>query len=423
MKLLCLGPQNVVPPVDGGKESIHGALSSLAKHAYLVYVYPGTMEEDIRASYRKINVNAVGIPYEPRDTAAGVVLATLGSYPFKFAKYSTQGFVRQVDAALGTEDDFDAIVCFHAHMFRLAQRLKHRRNWHIPVILREHNLEYALVESYVDSLPKLAQIPGRYLAYLTRRAEHAAWREADAVAFITDADLRVAQASGVSGHFFHAPEGTPALPQLPPVELRADNLIVLLNPKATQSVYNVKQFLKETWFAVAGTEAMSSMNLLITGVNTEQAVAVLGIPAEKMAACRVKPLGFVPSLAEVLSSSLAMVSPSYVGGGIRKKILEAMAHGVPVIASELDVDSCGYFADSKNILAFDDNAGFVRAVAALKIPAKRALIVEQAFGLIRDHANWDRFAYVFVGELKKFLPRTQGQNKDGFKSLHAAPKI
>lgn len=408
MKLLCLGPQNVVPPVDGGKESIHGALSSLSKHAYIVYVYPGAIEEDIRASYRKINVGALGIPYEPRDTVSGVALATLGFYPFKFAKYSTRSFVRQVDAALGTHDDFDAIVCFHAHTFRLAQRLKQRRNWNMPVILREHNLEYALVESYVDSLPKLAQIPGRYLAWLTRRAEYAAWREADAVAFITDADLRVAQATGVSGHFFHAPEGTPALPQLPPVELRADNLIILLNPKATQSVYNVKQFLNETWFTVAGMEAMSSMNLLITGVNTEQAVAVLGIPAEKMAAARVKPLGFVPSLAEVLSSSLAMVSPSYVGGGIRKKILEAMAHGVPVIASELDVDSCGYFADSKNILAFDDNEGFVHAVTALKIPTKRAGIVEQAFDLIRDHANWDRFANVFVGELKKFLPLAQG---------------
>lgn len=415
MKLLCLGPQNVIPAVDGGKESIHGALSALAKQADVTYVFPGVTDAQAREKYQHIGVKAVAILHTPRDTITGVLLSTLALYPFKFAKYSSYKFVRQVDAALDSHAEFDAIVCFHTHTFRLAERLRRRRGWTIPIVLREHNLEYELVASYVTAMPRYARIPGKFLTFLTRKAEERAWRSATAVAFITDADLRVANYSGVRGNFFHAPEGTPALPVLPPIPVCTQNLIILLNPKATQSVYNVKQFLKETWFQNCDHAALSSVNLLITGVNLEQAANVLGFSAEKLQASRVKPVGFVPSLTDVLCSSLAMVSPSYVGGGIRKKILEAMAHGVPVIASLLDVHSCSYFVDSKNILAFESNAQFVRSVDILRSdPTMRASIVEHGFRVIEDHANWAHFATVFMSKLREVLPSAHGLSIDDF---------
>ena len=58
MKLLALGPQNVYPPVDGGKESIFGALGALVMHAEIAYVYPGADDKGTIAGYENIGVRA-----------------------------------------------------------------------------------------------------------------------------------------------------------------------------------------------------------------------------------------------------------------------------------------------------------------------------------------------------------------------------
>jgi glycosyltransferase involved in cell wall biosynthesis len=51
--------------------------------------------------------------------------------------------------------------------------------------------------------------------------------------------------------------------------------------------------------------------------------------------------GFVPDLAAEWSRATALVVPLRSGGGTRLKVLEAFAHGVPVVSTALGVEGVG----------------------------------------------------------------------------------
>jgi glycosyltransferase involved in cell wall biosynthesis len=63
-----------------------------------------------------------------------------------------------------------------------------------------------------------------------------------------------------------------------------------------------------------------------------------GRPPSRLAA-GIQSLGFVPDLGPVLASSRGLLAPLEVGGGVRVKILEAAAYGLPVIGSRTAIGS------------------------------------------------------------------------------------
>lgn len=128
--VLALGPQDVYPPFDGGKEGIYGALGALAQHANVTYAYPSNADTLVDG-YQKIGVAAVPIPCAPREQLLSILFATLKGKPYKFEKYCTAAAARALDASL-PDVSFSAIVCHHAHTYRLAQRFSKLRKMVIP---------------------------------------------------------------------------------------------------------------------------------------------------------------------------------------------------------------------------------------------------------------------------------------------------
>lgn len=53
---------------------------------------------------------------------------------------------------------------------------------------------------------------------------------------------------------------------------------------------------------------------------------------------RVKVLGFVDDISDLLSNSLCLVAPLLLGAGIKIKILEAMSAGLPVLTNEIGIE-------------------------------------------------------------------------------------
>ena len=97
IKLLALGPQEVIPPVDGGKEGIHGALASLARRFDVTYAYPRADNSAAAApGYQAIGVRQLDVPFVPVESPAVVAGATLRGLPYKFEKYSTAEAARMV---------------------------------------------------------------------------------------------------------------------------------------------------------------------------------------------------------------------------------------------------------------------------------------------------------------------------------------
>ena len=405
IKLLCLGVQDVIPPDDGGKEGVHGALAALARTADVTYAYPArTYNPAAARGYARINVHAVPVRFLPRESAAVIAGSTLRLLPFKFAKYATSRAVASFTEALKAVQ-FDAILCFYAHTVRLAEGILKRRGAGVPILLRANDIGYQVVESYVRHLRMPLRLAGAAYAWITRRNEQNIWRRVAAVALISDADMSAAHDSGVRANFILARDGTP----LPAVRNaawpgRTAQLLVLFNPRTPPNVLNLRLFFDRYWAKVQAAGLLPGIPLAVTGVDKARLASLLRVDVAQLDAQNVRALGYVQSLPAVFASSLALVSASFVGAGVRKKVLEAMAHQLPVIATPLDISSCSFYETDVNVLSMDSVDRFVSAVKRLADdPRFWAQLSEAGRSTVERHANWQEFAEVMMAEAVRLV--------------------
>jgi len=405
LRVLALGPQDVWPATDGGKEGIHGAVEALSRLVDLTYACPAKpADAATQAHFEAIGVRYCPVGYEPRDTPGVVVGATLRGRPFKFHKYGTTEAARLFDAAIGPMAP-DVLLCFHAHTEELGRRLAQLRGWNLPLLVREHNIEYQLVSSYRASLSWPGRMAGWLFEQLTRREEQRIWQTADATAFLSDRDFATACQEGRGGRLILAPEGVPLPPRRAQDHANAQKqLLIPLNKRATQSVANLKDFLNGYWAVIANDPRLQGIRLAVTGVDAATLAQLTGFDLSAQQRTRVLALGFLPSLAPAFAASLALISPTFVGGGIRKKVLEGMANQLPVIATALDIDTCSFFNPPDNILPLTTPQALVDTIERLRTDvAFWNKLSDAGRATVEEHASWDSFAAILVDEMRRLL--------------------
>lgn len=103
--------------------------------------------------------------------------------------------------------------------------------------------------------------------------------------------------------------------------------------------------------------------------------------------------GYVDDLAAVYATSTLVIAPIMSGGGSNIKVLEAMAHGKPCLATPLTAQA---FADrlqeDKHLLVAHNKAQFAeKAIAVLRRPELYQPLVSAALGLI--HINYSKSSF------------------------------
>lgn len=88
---------------------------------------------------------------------------------------------------------------------------------------------------------------------------------------------------------------------------------------------------------------------------------------------RVRPLGWVPDLDDVLLSAAGLLSPLQTGSGIKIKVLESLSRGLPVVATSYGVLGLEVDEDAGCLVA-DDAAGLAAALAVVAEPAANAVL-------------------------------------------------
>jgi hypothetical protein len=324
--------------------------------------------------------------------------------PFKFAKYSTSRAVASFTEALKAAQ-FDAIVCFYPHTVRLAEGILKRRGATVPILLRANDIQAQVTESYARHLRMPLRLAAAAYAWITRRTEQNIWRRVAAVALISDVDMSAARDSGVRANFILARDGTP----LPPIRNAAwpgptAQLLLLFNPRTPQNVLNLRLFFDRYWAKVQAAGLLPGIPLAVTGVDKARLASLLRVHVAQLEAQNVHALGYVESLAKTFASSLALVSASFVGAGVRKKVLEAMAHQLPVIATPLDIRSCTFYQPDVNILYMDSVDQFVTGVKRLADdPPFWADLSQAGRRTVERHANWQEFAEVIMAEAVRLV--------------------
>ncbi|MFA5865490.1 MAG: glycosyltransferase family 4 protein [Phycisphaerae bacterium] len=105
--------------------------------------------------------------------------------------------------------------------------------------------------------------------------------------------------------------------------------------------------------------------------------------------------GFVENFADALKTTRVFVAPIYFGTGIKTKIIDAMALGLPVVTTPIGAEGLSIQNRENIMIAEDDNQFADCVVELLKDSSLNKHISEQARLYIQEHHNPDKEAQRF----------------------------
>jgi glycosyltransferase involved in cell wall biosynthesis len=229
------------------------------------------------------------------------------------------------------EDDarepFDAVIAEHCYSAHELPRLERA-----AVVLSEHNVEsdYYLYLAKTRFRKKLRHL---WEVARWRRFEAETWRNADAVTMVTERDAQRVRRAG-QPHAVVIPNGI-ALERyrFVPPSRRSGNQILFVglmsyNPNIEAAKLLAKHVLPRV------RKRIRDATLTIGGRDPLRAVTRLESES-------VRVTGTVPDISKLFDSHAAFANPVSFGGGSSLKVVEALATGLPLVASEFAVRGFG----------------------------------------------------------------------------------
>ncbi len=367
MRVLFLTCHLPYPPISGGRHREYELLRRIAASVDLsVCAVSKTWAEDVR------NAPALS-PYcsDVRVVPADPHARPEPSTPFQVLRHRS----RHVRPVL-EDGEYDVI---HVEGFYLMQHLRSLAPR--PTVLIEQNIEYQLEEQRAAHSVGTAAWRHRREAERTRRAEQQAWHRADVVGALTEEDRAVILGAGVQ-RVALVPDGI-SLPERNPVRTPLDAAPVLTfvgnygyEPNVDAALYFARSVLP----IVAKT--VPDVRLMLVGNAPPPQIRAL-------AGASVTVTGRVADVGDYLDAATVVVCPLRVGGGVKVKMLEALAHGKAIVTSSIGTQGLG--AGIGDAVAVADSAPEMATaiVELLRDPQRRAQLEVAAAKHAVSLPTWD----------------------------------
>lgn len=270
----------------------------------------------------------------------------------------------------------------------------------IPRILVEHEPGLSTAQARYRALRGLARLVAALDLQAWGRFERPILRNVDDVVVFTDRDRRAVAAIVPGSGITTIPLGT-AIPVGALDPLGADPLVVLFagNYAHAPNVDAALRLARQIFPAIRA--RCPGVVLRIIGDAPPPALRVLACDGIVVA-------GRVPDVVPELARAAVVVAPLRQGGGMRVKVLEALAAGKAVVASPLAAAGLDTTAAEVLVLA-DTDADFADAVVALLTdPDRRAALARRARIWAVDNLGWDRAAVAYEALYARLLARRRG---------------
>ncbi len=108
-------------------------------------------------------------------------------------------------------------------------------------------------------------------------------------------------------------------------------------------------------------------------------------------------LGFVDDLADFYRRATTVAAPLTEGGGIKIKILEAMARGVPVVTTAVGAEGIVTAADGAAVIAPADERFAAVLAATAGDPARLRELSRRGRRLVEERFSWASIAATLEG--------------------------
>ena len=372
MRILQLCPKVPWPPEDGGRVATRVlALSLLRAGAQVrtLSLNPGKHRVDPAAlpdEARPLRLEAIDV--DTSVTAAGALRSFFTGTSYNVERFRSAAFERRLVEIVRDEPP-DVVLLESLYMVPCVPAL--RAATRAPLVLRSLNVEHEIWEGLARGHAHAAT--RLYLAHLARRLlayEITTLNDVDAIVPVTPEDARTYARLGATVPVHVAPVGI-EMDGYPDRSGSGEpgTLVFLGSLDWRPNLEAVRWFLRSAWPLVRA--AVPGARFLVAGSNPPE-----GLEAS-VEGDGVRFLGRVPDAREFLASGAAMVVPLLSGGGIRVKILEAMALGVPVVSTRLGASGIDA-RDGADFLLADGFGQLAEACVGLLNDRERAIALGRA---------------------------------------------
>ncbi len=384
MRILQLCPRFPYPLTDGGRIGIFNITRALAGRGHevtmLAFASDDTDDAAIAAVARVARVHVVR-----DDTRTGMrhfLRGLVRLEPVYMARHRSRRFTRALDAILRAET-FDAVYADHTGMAPYA--LHARRRTGMPAGLRLHNIESLIWQRYAKALgdPARRLVIGNQ-ARMLARTEAKAIAAMDVNFAITDIDRERALRMAPGADVRVVMPGIDHEYWQPPAQRGAAHTAITVTALAW--VHNVDGIL---WF----------LDEVVPRIRTRIPDFVLHVvgkdPPPRLARRAGDTLvlhGFLDDVRPAMAQSPVYVVPLHVGGGIRIKIIEAMATGLPVVTTSVGCEGIPARAGEELVVGDTAEAFADGVIALLTDSAAARAMGERGRDFAVRSFSWDRAA-------------------------------
>jgi len=389
MKILFLTQIVPYPPDAGPRIKTWHVLKYLAErgHSITLVTFVRLEEKKFLPEIRKICENV--IPISLRRTklrdAYSLLISQLKRTPFLIERDYRSSMAGAIKNLL-TDEKFDVI---HIDQVNMAQFIL-RPNGISPdlkTIFDAHNATWIILERMRSSSPLLlrpflaqeAKKLKNYELQLVQRVDH--------VLTVTEFDRSLLLPNS-DGDFLkskiHVIPIAVNTQELQPVERKQNThqILTIGSLNYPPNADGIRWFLREVFPLVK--EKIPNVTLTVIGKNPPKDFFSLAEPF----GTDIDITGYVEDLTPYLENSTVMVVPVLAGGGMRVRILEAFARGIPVVTTTIGLE--GISAENgSHVLVADDPAEFARKVEHLiETPDEQLRLANNARELVTNLYDW-----------------------------------
>lgn len=398
MKILQLCPKIPYPLTDGGSIAMFNITKELSFLGHEVHMVGLSRVEMQPPAELLEHCNLTIIPHDSKTTLSGAIAAMFSRDPYTTSKYWNFEVERQI-VDIATRGNFDLVHVDQLHMARYGKAVGDALG--IPFVIRQQNVETTIVERFY----KVQRNPlVRAYAWLEHKKlskyESAACGRADLNVMITEVDRDRLQEmndavktavspAGVDTDYFHGGRWVRSD--------EAESDLVILSIASMDWYPNVDAVL---WF-------LDEVLPTILEINPSAVFQIVGrgIPdsIRKRESSNVRVIGFVDDIRPYMENASVMVVPLRIGGGMRLKILDALAMGKAVVSTPVGCEGIDV-TDGLDIAIAKDSSEFASLTSViLSDTVLRNKLGDSGRDLVLSKYSWSKIIANLASEYAQLV--------------------
>jgi glycosyltransferase involved in cell wall biosynthesis len=393
MKILFVAPKIPWPATDGGRIAIYELIRHLTARGHRAALLGfGTQEAADELRARAGLMWAKAVPHDTSTNYAHALLALFSPAPYTALKYRSGAMSAAIRDAFN-EQKFDLVQLEGTHM---AHYLGLVQGLGVHAVLRLQNVESLLAERFAQTAVFPLNFYVRDQARRMRGFEVRAYQQADLCLAITPEDAERVIQLAPDAAVAVSPAGVDLERFSPQPMSEEPGTVVFVGaldwpPNADA----IRWFRAKVWSRILQEEPTARWIVVGKSAPTD----ILHWPEEDR---NIQVTGFVEDVRPYLHRASVVVVPLRSGGGMRLKILEAMAAGKVVVTTPVGAEGISARNGEAIVLAGADRSFGMEVVRLLRDGTERKRIAKAARAWAEGY-GWSRIAADLEGEYQALV--------------------